>query len=156
MTAIRKIDGFNIRVYALIINSAHEVLLSDEERFGLRMTKFPGGGLVPGEGILDCLHREAMEEFGQPVRIERHFYTTDFFQRAWFHENQQLISVYYLARFTSKEKFRIESIPFNFQSQTGEVLAFRYKSIAGLEPEELTFPVDKYVAGLLKKSWFDR
>ena len=55
----------NIRVYSLIINNKHEVLLSDEFRLKQNMTKFPGGGLIPGEGTIDCIHREALEEFNQ-------------------------------------------------------------------------------------------
>jgi 8-oxo-dGTP pyrophosphatase MutT (NUDIX family) len=48
---------FNIRVYGLVIRQG-KVLLTDEIRFGIPMTKFPGGGLKPGEGTVDCLRRE--------------------------------------------------------------------------------------------------
>ena len=58
------VSKFTIRVYALIINGENEVLLSDEFRLGMRMTKFPGGGLQFGEGTLACLKREAMEDIG--------------------------------------------------------------------------------------------
>ncbi|MEA1897374.1 MAG: NUDIX domain-containing protein, partial [Bacteroidota bacterium] len=71
-----KIKHFIIRVYALIINNKNEVLLSDEFRLGTKMTKFPGGGLNFGEGPVDCLKREAIEEFGQEIDISDHFYTT--------------------------------------------------------------------------------
>jgi ADP-ribose pyrophosphatase YjhB (NUDIX family) len=145
------IEKFNIRVYALIINNKNEILLADEKRFGMRMTKFPGGGLKPGEGTIDGLKREALEEFGQEIEIIEHFYTTDFFQKALFFENQQLISIYYLARFIEKEKFRITNLPFDFNINKGEILSFRYAGINALKENDLSFPVDQHVLMLLKK-----
>ena len=95
------ISQFNIRVYALIFNTNNNaVLISDEFHLNMRMTKFPGGGLDFGEGTLECLKREALEEFGQEITDLEHFYTTDYFQKAHFFENQQLISIYYKAKFT--------------------------------------------------------
>lgn len=145
------IEKFNIRVYALIINNKNEILLADEKRFGMLMTKFPGGGMKPGEGTIDCLKREAVEEFGQEIEILQHFYTTDFFQKALFFENQQLISIYYLARFTEKERFRLATKPYDFHSTNGEVVSFRYVKVDNLQEEDLNFPIDKYVLRLLKQ-----
>ncbi len=149
---MQEIDSFNIRVYGLFINDKQEILLADEKRFGIRMTKFPGGGLQPGEGTVECLLREAKEEFGQEIEVIRHFYTTDFFQKALFHENQQLISIYYFARFIEPEKFRLSSNPFDFDKQGGEIVSFRYKKMEAIPEEELSFPIDKKVLRLLKQS----
>lgn len=145
------IEKFNIRVYALIVNQKKEILLADEDRFEMKMTKFPGGGLKPGEGTIDCLKREAKEEFGQEIEIIDHFYTTDFFQKALFFENQQLISIYYLARFKEKEQFRISSEPFDFDSNKSENLSFRYALINDLTENDLSFPIDRHVLRLLKE-----
>lgn len=142
--------SFNIRVYGLFINDKKEILLADEERFGMPMTKFPGGGLQYGEGTIDCLKREAREEFGQEIEVLEHFYTTDFFQQAYFHENQQLISIYYLARFIEAEGFRISEVPFDFATDKEEIISFRYKNISSLLEEELNFPVDRFVLRMLK------
>jgi 8-oxo-dGTP diphosphatase len=147
--------SFNIRVYGLFINSKDEILLSDEERFGIRMTKFPGGGLQYGEGTIDCLKREAIEEFGQEIVVLDHFYTTDFFQASYFQQNTQIISIYYLARFVATEKFRISAISYDFTEKKEETLSFRYKKLVDLLPDELSFPIDKLVLTLLKKN-FDK
>ena len=144
------ISAFNIRVYAIIVNDRQEILLTDEERFGSRMTKFPGGGLQFNEGTIDCLKREALEEFGQAIEIDSHFYTTDFFQQTLFHPDQQLISIYYKAHFADKVQFRIAQRPFDFQMDKGEIISFRFESLAKLEPEILTFPIDQHVLRLLK------
>jgi 8-oxo-dGTP diphosphatase len=147
-----KIDSFNIRVYGLFINQKNEILLTDEERFGMQMTKFPGGGLHFGEGPIDCLRREAMEEFGQKIEVLEHFYTTDFFQQAKFYENQQLISIYYMAKFVGKEKFMIASKPFEFiKSGENEPISFRYILLPEIKVDDLSFPIDRYVVKLLKK-----
>ena len=82
-----KIKSFNIRVYGLFVKDKTEILLADEKRFGMNMTKFPGGGLKPGESTIACLKREVKEELNQEIRIIRHFYTTDFYQKAFFHSH---------------------------------------------------------------------
>jgi len=99
---MNNIKHVTVRVYGLIINPEQQVLLSDEFRFGIKMTKFPGGGLELGEGPVDCIKREAIEEFGQEVEIIKHFYTTEFFQKAMFVDNHQLICIYYLIAFKKK------------------------------------------------------
>jgi len=150
-----KLNQFNIRVYGLFINERLEILLADEERFGMRMTKFPGGGLHFGEGTIDCLKREALEELGQEIEVIRHFYTTDFYQKARFHENQQLISIYYLAKFIQSERFRIAQKPFDFKPGQEEILSFRYRKIQEISEEELSFPVDRHVLQMMKAKGFE-
>lgn len=88
---------FNIRVYGLVINDKKQILITDEFRLGMRMTKFPGGGLRFGEGTVDCLRREFREELNSEIEIIRHFYTTDYYQPTMLLDvPQQLISIYYL------------------------------------------------------------
>ena len=141
---------FNIRVYAIILDGNDNILLSDEFRMNMRMTKFPGGGLQLGEGTLDCLHREMMEEFGQDVDVIRHFYTTDFFQKALFYEDHQLISIYYLCRFTEPVRFRVSDKPFDWEADKEGCQSFRWISIASLNPDEmLSFPIDRQAGRLL-------
>lgn len=147
-----EIKSFNIRVYGIFINDLNKVLLADELRFGIRMTKFPGGGLQFGEGTIECLKRECMEEFGQEIEIIRHYYTTDFFQQSAFQADQQLISIYYLARFKGQERFHIAELPYEFEEITEETISFRYFPIEHLTEEELTFPVDRHVGEMLRKS----
>ncbi len=140
---------FVIRVYGILINQKREVLLSDENRFGMRMTKFPGGGLKFGEGPEDCLYREAMEEFGQPAEIIEHFYTTGFFQKAMFFENHQLISIYYRIKIPGEIKFNVSEKPFDFPEETDGAQSFRWQQIQTLRKNDLSFPVDKFVAKIL-------
>lgn len=147
------VSKFTIRVYALILNGKNEVLLSDEFRLGMRMTKFPGGGLQFGEGTLNCLKREAMEEFGQEIEITSHFYTTDFFQRAIFFEDHQLISIYYLAGFVDPIRFKISDRLFDFEQDIEGNQSFRWRKLNELQKEEITFPVDKKVALMLKQAF---
>jgi ADP-ribose pyrophosphatase YjhB (NUDIX family) len=144
------LQKFNIRIYGLFINEHQEILLADEERFGMRMTKFPGGGLQLGEGPVDCLKREAIEEFGQKIEVLEHFYTTDYFQKAAFYDDQQLISIYYRARFIGPIQFKLSEKPFDFKLDMDEIISFRYVKLTELDASQITFPIDKYVLGLLK------
>ena len=144
--------NFIIRVYGIIVNERLEVLLSDEFQLGIKMTKFPGGGLEFGEGTIDGLKREFKEECnGQEIKNINHFYTTDFFQKALFYENKQLLSIYYMAELTDPIKFQISKKPFDFQENKNGNQSFRWIKINNLNEAEITFPIDKFVAGKLKQ-----
>jgi 8-oxo-dGTP diphosphatase len=84
---------FNIRVYGLWINE-NRILVNEELIKGQTIIKFPGGGLIWGEGIADCLKREWKEELDLDIELLEHFYTTDFFQPSAF-DDSQVISIYY-------------------------------------------------------------
>jgi len=144
------IKHFNIRVYGLILNEKKQVLLSDEYVLDQLMTKFPGGGLQFGEGPADCIKREALEEFGQEIEILEHFYTTHFFQKALFYPDHQLISIYYRVRFPEPVRFKISTTPFDFPERINGNQSFRWADIGKMQEEDLSFPVDRYVLGLLK------
>jgi ADP-ribose pyrophosphatase YjhB (NUDIX family) len=147
---MEKINNILIRVYGLIFNEKNEILLSDEYVHNTYMTKFPGGGLIPGEGPEDCLKREAIEELNQEIEIISHFYTTGFFQKALFFENTQLISIYYKARLLKPVGFKISVNSFDFEELRNGNQSFRWASMDKLNSEDLTFPIDKHVINLLK------
>ncbi len=145
---------FSVRVYALIQNSHNQVLVTDEFQLGLKMTKFPGGGMQFGEGTIDCLKRELMEECNQEIDDIRHFYTTDFYQKALFWDDHQLISIYYLAKLKGPVKFKISEKPFDFPDGVNGSQSFRWVFVDEIIPEDFTFPIDKHVAHLLKDYLF--
>lgn len=132
---------FNVRVYGLMINESKEILLCNESYKGIQFTKFPGGGLEFGEGLLDCLKREFIEETGIEVEIESHFYTTDFFQASVFNPKHQLISIYY----------KVKSQGFSIPEYSEGSPFFFWKSMRELTSEEVTFPVDRLVVEKLLK-----
>jgi len=147
---IDQITHFNIRVYGLIFNEKKELLLTDEFRLGIRMTKFPGGGLKFGEGTIDCLKREIMEEIGQDIEIVRHFYTTDYFQPTMhLKTTQQLISIYYCVKLLNPNTLKVSDKPFDFKDKEG-AQSFRWVSLERINEKDLTFPIDKHVLQLLK------
>lgn len=137
---------YNLRVYGIIQNERNEILISDERRNGTSFTKFPGGGLEWGEGLIDCLKRELQEELGIEATIGDLFYITDFFQQSAFRENDQLISVYYrVAAYSGEIHSSDHTVPL---TEEGE--KFRWVSIAELREEMMTFPIDKIVVKQLK------
>lgn len=146
-----KISRYIVRVYALIINSNNEVLISDEYQLNMRMIKFPGGGMHFGEGPVDCLKREAIEEFGQEIEVLEHFYTTDYFQPAQFYDDAQLLSIYYLAKFVDPIQFKISKTKFDFELEENGAQSFRWSKIEDLNVDEVTFPIDKKLVKLLKE-----
>lgn len=147
-----KTGNFIIRVYGLILNGNQKVLLTDEFQMGMKMTKFPGGGLEFGEGTIDCLKREMAEECnGQQIKNIRHFYTTDFYQKALFFENHQLISIYYTAELKEPLQFKISKKQFDFENLENGNQSFRWKKIKSLSESELSFPIDKFVLKKMKE-----
>lgn len=141
---------FNVRVYGLLINDRNEILISDEQEYGFRFTKFPGGGLELGEGLIDGLKREFMEECNAEIEVLTHFYTTDFYVKSAFNDSQ-IISVYYQVKNLNPLELNFKINVFDFDGE-GEVLqAFRWVPLDSLEPRDVTFPIDQHVVKLLKQ-----
>ncbi len=141
-------NQFNIRVYGFLIDNGC-ILITDEFRLGIYMTKFPGGGLQFGEGTIDCLKREFMEEMETPIDIISHFYTTDFYQPTTLLPSEmQLINIYYLVKAEKPFKFnttdKMNDIPAIDGSQ-----CFRWIKMNELRAEEFTFPIDRFIVGKL-------
>jgi 8-oxo-dGTP diphosphatase len=142
---------FNVRVYGLLINDDNEVLISDEQEYGMRFTKFPGGGLEYGEGLIEGLKREFVEECNTEVEVISHFYTTDFFVKSAFNDSQ-IISVYYLVKAVSDLRFIIKTNVFDFDGEGDILQSFRWIKLSELKVDDFTFPTDQYVADLLIKT----
>ncbi len=150
------ITRFNIRVYILLLDEKQDsLLLSDEIVDGGHYTKFPGGGLEYGEGILDCLHREALEEFGQDVEVLRQFYTSENFVESQFVQGDQIICVYYECRLLPDEngrrlpRFRIAERPYDFVEFREREESFRWRRLDEIEPAEMSLPLDREVLARL-------
>ncbi len=140
---------FNIRVYGLLVNENQQVLLSDEQKLGRQFTKFPGGGLELGEGIIDCLKREYLEECNLEIEVGKHIYTTDFYELSSFNDSQ-IISIYYLVHSLKALNVKANTIPFDFSEDLEAHQVFRWKSIKDLIEEDVTFKTDKMAVSLLK------
>ena len=139
---------FTIRVYGIYIEGGR-LLVSDEYIYGKYVTKFPGGGLDFGEGTLDCLKREMVEETGQEVDELEHFYTTDFFVPSAFDPTKQVISIYYLMKFIEPLRLKIAEKRFDFAELKNDAQSFRWVKISELEEKEFTLPIDKAVGRMI-------
>jgi len=139
---------FNVRVYGLLINDRNEILISDEQEYGMQFAKFPGGGLEHGEGLIDGLKREFVEECNVEIEVLGHFYTTDFYIKSAFNDSQ-IISIYYKVKNITPLNLAFKTTPFDFDGE-GEVLqSFRWVNLVNLQPKDVTFPIDQHVVKLL-------
>ena len=100
------IDKINVRVYALCIRDK-KILALYEEYAGDFLVKLPGGGLEFGESVIDCLKREFQEELNLEIEVKEHFYTQDDFLVSRFRDNEQLLTIYYLAEILNEEDLLI-------------------------------------------------
>jgi 8-oxo-dGTP diphosphatase len=148
---------FNIRVYGILLNEQRDVLVSDELIRGGYYTKFPGGGLEFGEGTRDCLKREFREEMNLDVKVGEHIYTTDFYQVSAFNPGHQIISIYYFAHALEPIRVPLRNKPFDFdETQLAhyavhkEVETFRFIPWNEFTDDQLSLPIDKVVARMLK------
>ena len=140
---------FNVRVYGLLVNEHNQVLITDEQEVGMQFTKFPGGGLEFGEGLIDGLKREFVEECNVEIEVLSHFYTTDFFVKSAFNDSQ-VLNVYYMIRNISPLNLIYKTVPFDFDGEGDFLQSFRLIDIADLTEDDVTFPTDKHVVKLLK------
>ena len=131
---------FNIRVYGIWID-AGRLLVNEEIIRGRRVIKLPGGGLEPGEGTIDGLKREWMEELDIPIDVLGHFYTTDFFQQSAF-DDTQVISIYYRVQADASAAIR------------NKVPAERtyWMPLAAVDAGTFTLAIDRVVGGMLAQS----
>lgn len=134
---------FNIRVYGIWIEEGR-LLVNEEQIMGRRVIKFPGGGLDPGEGTIDGLKREWMEELGLEIVVLEHFYTTDFYQKSAF-DDSQVISIYYL----------VKAAPDAAISNLVPEERTYWMPFAEIREDVFTLPIDRIVGGMLAKRRHD-
>lgn len=145
-SAATKVDRFNVRVYGILIHRGR-LLVSDEVVEGAWVTKFPGGGLEPGEGAKDGLKREIREELGMEAKELRHFYTTDFFQQSAYREEDQIISIYYTFRVDEPDAIRNGETAHGPQADRNQHL--RWIKLAEARPVDVDLPIDRVVMQMI-------
>ncbi len=143
---------FTVRVYGILLD-ANRILLCDERYRNTRFTKFPGGGLQFGEGPPDGLRREWREELSLDIDVTRHFYTTDFFQASAFDPAVQVVSLYYLVKPAVPLYVAASEKPFDFPEDEERSISFRWVAMDRFTGEDVTFPIDRKVAGLVRQFW---
>jgi len=115
-------------VYGIVLNDKREVLVSHERRGGYEFTKFPGGGVELGEGILDAF-----------------FYVNEHFQASNFKSSDQVISFYYRVTLDyTSIKTGVSNLPLG----SSEMSDFERVSWVPLSQDLralMTFPIDKMV-----------
>lgn len=147
-----------VRVYGILINEEKQVLVSDELIRGNYYTKFCGGGLEKGEGTIECLKREFMEEAGLKIKVTGHLYTTDFYQQSAFNPDHQILSIYYYVEQEEDAEIPVKSKPFDFNEaqmivydQTGSTESFRFINWEDFSADCMTLPIDKIVASIIRE-----
>lgn len=146
-----EVNKFNVRVYGILIDEQNRVLVTDELIKGNPITKFPGGGLEFGEGTIDCIIREFMEETSNQVEVVEHFYTTDYFQVSAYNKTHQIISIYYIVRPTAAFQIRTTDKVFDFGDGKKYDQTFRWISLNDISENDFTLAIDKIVGKKLQQ-----
>ncbi len=145
-------NHFNIRVYGICIEN-EQILLTDEIRMGIRMTKLPGGGLHLGEGLEDALQREWMEELKAEIKVGDIFYVNPFLQPSAFSAQDQIIAMYFWTSLHSPPIGEFRDKPFDFPNGDDDQQVFRWVPVSELHPTHFTFPIDQSLVPKLLAYW---
>lgn len=144
---------YNLRVYALICTHSKHILTTKENYKNLQFKKFPGGGLQPKEGLLDCLQRELYEElqFVLPNTEPYLFFANPWYQESAFNKEEQLFSFYYLIEI--ENQFNCNPLVEN--REKGEYrIEFEWTHLSKtLDEFDLFFPVDLAVLKKIKQHY---
>lgn len=142
---------FNIRVYGIFIQEG-KLLVTDELRFGIKMTKLPGGGLQFGEGLAHCLKREWMEELNVPIEVGDIFYVNPYLQVSAFNRDDEVMALYFWVKPLAPLEVPFSTKAMDFPSQAGEQQMFRWIALKDLKEKDFTFPIDRSLVPKLKKA----
>lgn len=147
-----KPNAFTIRVYGLLIHNEH-ILLSKENIHGDIYVKFPGGGLEFGEGVLDCVKREFMEEVAININPTEHFYTTeDYFPSAFHNDPKQVLCIYYKVDTPEIEKIKIDNPKDEHLLAKDQDQILYWCKLSELSDQKIELPIDQIVVNKLAQS----
>lgn len=149
----RRSGKITVRVYGILFHK-EKILVSDEYIKKNKITKFPGGGLQFGEGTVEALKREFIEELNQPVELISHYYTTDFFVSSAFHVRTQVISIYYLLRPLGPLMFNTSSVPHDYVLKEG-AQSFRWLYYDEVNEDQFSLITDRKVGDMLENDFTD-
>ena len=141
---------FNVRVYGVYVKEG-ALLVSDEHRMQMNMTKLPGGGVEFGEGVEQALAREWKEELDTRIDIGDVLYVNPFFQRSAFDACEQVLCLYYRITCLEPLKGKFVNKPFAFPVKQEGAQVFRWVPLRELAEDEFTFPIDQSLVPVLKQ-----
>lgn len=127
---MKDLNSFNVRSYA-ICEHDNKILVVYEYHEGKIFCKLPGGGVEFGEGILDCLHREFLEELDVKIEIIEHLYTQEDFVESIVDDGKQLLLIYYVVKITDIENLKVNTPDIN-----------RFEWVA-IDQNPFPLPIDK-------------
>ena len=131
---------FNVRVYGLLVEQ-NQILIIREPFAGTIIDKFPGGGLEYGEGLIDCLKREFLEELNLDIEVLEHFYTQDYFLQSRFDANEQILMIYYKVRAKNIDQLKVLD---------QDIQKLIWIDLDQLSADDLSLETDQLVVKMLK------
>jgi 8-oxo-dGTP pyrophosphatase MutT (NUDIX family) len=86
---------FRVGAYGLLVEEGRILITKTRTRTGV-LHNFPGGALELGEGALEALQREFLEETGLRVRPRALAHASEAFYRSRDYPENQLVKLYWL------------------------------------------------------------
>jgi len=148
-------NRFNIRVYGIYLKDG-QLLVTDEIRFGMKMTKLIGGGLEFGEGLSAALKREWIEEMNLEIEVGDIFYVNPFLQISAFKQTDEVLCHYFWVKPLAPLAVKISEKAFDFETDEDDQQRFRWIPLEQLTEESFTFPIDRSLVSKLKAHILDK
>lgn len=133
---------FTVRVYGILVHN-NKILISHERYKKKAFSKFPGGGLKLGEGVINGLKREFKEEMDIEIEPSYLFHVTESLQISRFDNEKQVIALYYIVQSHETEKIPILNKE-ELHPNKGEV--FEWIELNAFKNEMLSFESDREAA----------
>jgi len=135
-----KPSHFRVGAYGLLREQDRLLVTRTRTVLGT-VTNFPGGALELGEGALEALRREFVEETGLEVRPTRLVYASERFHQSEAYPQNQLVKIYWLVDRVAGE--------LRGEGNGEDVEAAYFVAISDLERAGLT-PADREAIAALK------
>lgn len=114
---LEDIDEKVIRTKAIMINHNNQILMG----YYKKVYQFPGGHLIEGETLEECLHREIKEETGMDIDTSnlKPFYVIRYFEKNHNNRNLNRLSEVYYYDVPTDEPYHLKETHYDLEEVNG-------------------------------------
>lgn len=113
-----------LRAYCLILLSEDKLILNIEDIQGIKVIKFPGGGILNNESPIQTILREVKEECGIILKKVSLFYVLESLVDSYFNKVCKVVSIYGISYFNESFIPNSQIITLSINKISPSILSF--------------------------------